>query len=339
LRASLYWTYEWRDHTLGCMQQLTIADVLRARTILDQYLPPTPMWSYPVLDEVAGARLRVKHENVQPTGAFKVRGGLTLLAGMPAAERERGVVTWSTGNHAQSIAYAAQLSGVRCTVVMPDNASEVKVRAVQALGATVVLHGADLTEAREYGAKLAHAEDMRAVSPAGDVALLAGVGTAYLEVFAAAPDLDLLVVPVGSGTGAAAACVVAAALAPGCRVIGVQSAASPAGYASWRAGTCLSRPNRTAVDGLATGEGFPLPQSIMRTGLSDFLLVTDDQIDEARRVLATHAHTLAEGAGAAALAAVLAHPRQFAGRRVGIMCTGGNASATEIAALAATSVG
>ena len=319
--------------------QVTIADVLRARMLLKRYLPPTPMWSYPVLDEVAGARLRVKHENVQPTGAFKVRGGLTLLAGMPADERERGVVTWSTGNHAQSIAYAAQLFGVRCVVVMPEHASEVKVRAVLGFGATVALHGADLTEAREYGGKLADAEGMRAVSPAGDMALLAGVGTAYLEVFSAAPDLDLLVVPVGSGTGAAAACVVAAALAPGCRIVGVQSAASPAGYESWRAGTCLSRPNRTMVDGLATGEGYPLPQSVMRTGLSDFLLVTDEQIDDARRVLAIYAHTLAEGAGAAALAAVLAHPRQFAGRRVGIMCTGGNASAAEIAALAPVGIG
>ena len=252
--------------------QVTIADVLRARMLLKRYLPPTPMWSYPVLDEVAGARLRVKHENVQPTGAFKVRGGLTLLAGMPADERERGVVTWSTGNHAQSIAYAAQLFGVRCVVVMPEHASEVKVRAVLGYGATVALHGADLTEAREYGGKLADAEGMRPVSPAGDMALLAGVGTAYLEVFSAAPDLDLLVVPVGSGTGAAA--------------------------------------DRY-----------------------------HEQVDDARRVLAIYAHTLAEGAGAAALAAVLTHPQQFAGRRVGVMCTGGNASAAEIAALAPAGIG
>jgi threonine dehydratase len=175
------------------------------------------------------------------------------------------------------------------------------------------------------------------------VALLAGVGTAYLEVFEAAPDLELLVVPVGSGTGAAAACVVGAALAPGCRIVGVQSARSPAAYESWRAGSCVRRPNRTAVDGLATGEGFPLPQRLMRAGLADFLLVSDEEIDQARRLLATHAHTLAEGAGAAGLAAVLAHPGQFAGRQVGIVCTGGNASPAEIADLApvaaATGVG
>ena len=314
---------------------LTIADILRARTLLARYLPPTPMWSYPALDEAADAALRVKHENIQPTGAFKVRGGLTLLAAMPADERARGVVTWSTGNHAQSIAYASRMFDNPCVVLMPESANEVKVRAVQGYGATVVLHGADLTAAREHGEKLAEAEGLRPISPAGDAALVAGVGTAYLEVFEAAPDLEMLVVPVGSGTGAAAACVAGAALAPGCRIVAVQAAASPAAYESWRGGTCVRRPNRTAVDGLATGEGFPLPQRLMRTGLSDFLLVSDEQIDEARRLLATHAHTLAEGAGAAALAAVLAHPEQFARRRVGIMCTGGNASTGEIATLAA----
>ncbi|OLB78331.1 MAG: threonine dehydratase [Actinobacteria bacterium 13_2_20CM_2_71_6] len=316
------------------MQTLTIADVWRARTLLAGYLPPTPTWSYPALDELAGADVRVKHENVQPTGAFKVRGGLTLLAGMPAAERARGVVTWSTGNHAQSIAYASRVFGNRCVVVMPEGANENKVRAVQGLGGTVLLHGTELGEAQEYAQKLAETERLRPVSPAGEAALLAGVGTAYLELFEAAPGLDFLVVPVGSGTGAAAACVVAAALAPGCQVIGVQSARSPAAYDSWRTGTCVRRPNRTAVDGLATGAGFAFPQRLMRTGLADFVLVSDLEIDRARRLLATHAHTLAEGAGSAALAAVLADPQRYAGRKVAIVCSGGNASPAEIAGLA-----
>jgi threonine dehydratase len=143
-----------------------------------------------------------------------------------------------------------------------------------------------------------------------------------------------VVVPVGSGTGAAAACVVATAVAPNCEIIAVQSAASRAGHDSWRAGRCLSRPNSTAHDGLATGRGFELPQRLMRGALADFVLVDDDAIAGAQRVLATHAHTLAEGAGAAALAAVLADPARYAGRRVAVICTGGNASTAEIAALA-----
>jgi threonine dehydratase len=171
------------------------------------------------------------------------------------------------------------------------------------------------------------------VSPGDTPELLAGVGTVALEIFEAQPDLDLLVVPVGSGTGASAASVVARELAPHCRVIGVQSAASPAAHDSWRAGSCVRRPNRTRVDGLATGRGYDLPQRLLRELLADFLLVTDERIAEAQRLLATDAHTLAEGAGAAGLAAVLSRPDLFAGKRAAFVCSGANATSAEIAAL------
>jgi threonine dehydratase len=314
---------------------LTFADVQAARNVLAHWLPVTPMWSYPALNDVAGATVYVKHENVQPVGAFKVRGGLTLLAAMPVEQRARGLVTYSTGNHAQSIAYACRVFDVPCTVVMPMAASEEKVRGLSALGATVVRHGSDLAAAQPLAMQLADRGGARLVSPGDTPELLAGVGTLYLEMFEVQPDLDAVVVPVGSGTGAAAASVVAAELAPGCRVTGVQSAAAPAAYESWRAGRCVSRPSRTVVDGLATGCGFALPQRLMRTGLADFFLVTDVQILAAQRLLASHAHTLSEGAGAAGLAAVLARPDEFAGRRVGVVCTGGNASAAEMFAIAA----
>jgi len=312
------------------------ADILRARDLLAGPLPPTPMWSYPALDAVVGATVFVKHENVQPIGAFKVRGGLTLLAGMSPADRARGLTTFSTGNHAQSLAYACAAFGASCTVVMPAGADAVKARAVRALGATVVLHGADLAATQARAEQEAAATGSLLIGPADTPALIAGVGTAYLEVFAAQPALDAVVVPVGSGTGAAAAGLVAAELAPRCRVVGVQSSASPAAHDSWRSGTCVQRPDRTAAAGLATGRGFELPQRLLRTGLADFHLVSDDQIADAQRLLASHAHTLAEGAGAAALAAVLARPEEFAGQRIAVVCSGGNASAAEIAALAAT---
>lgn len=315
-------------------QTPTFDDIVAARELLAGRLPTTPMWSYPALDAVIGATVHVKHENVQPVGAFKVRGGLTLLSGMPPEQRARGLVTYSTGNHAQSMAYACTAWGVPCTVVMPTAVSATKVRAARSLGATVVLHGDDLGGSQERAEKLAADEDRLLVSPGDTPALLAGVGTAYLEVFEARPDLDAVVVPIGSGTGAAAACLVAAELAPNCRVIGVQSAEAPAAHDSWRAGTCVQRPNRTVVEGLATGRGFALPQGVLRTGLADFHLVSDAEIATAQRLLASHAHTLAEGAGAAALAAVLAHAEEFAGQRIAVMCSGGNASAAEIAALA-----
>lgn len=311
----------------------TFADVLAAREALAGRLPATPMWSYPALNDAVGATVFVKHENAQPVGAFKVRGGLTLLGGMSPAQRDRGLVTYSTGNHAQSMAYACGAYGASCTVVMPAAANGEKVRAVRALGGTVVLHGADMAAAQERAERLAAEEGRFLVSPGDTPALVAGVGTAYLEVFGARDDLDALVVPVGSGTGAAAAGLVARRLAPDCRVIAVQSSAAPAAHDSWRAGECLTRENRTAVEGLATGRGFELPQRLMRAVLADFRLVSDARIRTAQRLLATHAHTLAEGAGAAALAAVLADPEGFAGQRVAVVCTGGNASAAEIAAL------
>jgi threonine dehydratase len=313
---------------------VTFADVLAARDNLTGRLPVTPLWTYPALNEVAAATVYVKHENVQPVGAFKVRGGLTLLAGLPAAQRELGLVTYSTGNHAQSIAYACREFGVPGTIVMPEVASEEKVRAVRMLGATVELHGPDMGAAQLRAEQIAAATGGHLVSPGDEPALIAGVGTAYLELFAAVADLDTVIVPVGSGTGAAAATVVARAVAPGCEVIGVQSSAAPAAYESWRAGQCVRRPIGTIVDGLATGRGFELPQRLLRGGLADFVLVTDEQIADAQRIMATHAHTLAEGAGAAGLAAILDRPERFRGRRVAVVCTGGNAS-REIAGLAA----
>ncbi|MFI1383343.1 threonine/serine dehydratase [Embleya sp. NPDC020886] len=311
----------------------TFADVVAAREFLAEHLPPTPMWSYPALDAATGAQVYVKHENVQPVGAFKVRGGLTMLAGLSPAERARGLVTYSTGNHAQSIAYACAAFDASCTVVMPAGANPAKVRAVRALGAEVLLHGADMAGAQARAEVYALTEGRLLVSPGDTAALVAGVGTAYLEILTAEPDLDAVLVPVGSGTGAAGAVLVAAELAPGCRVIGVQSSAAPAAHDSWRAGACVTRANLTTVDGLATGRGFELPQRVLRSGLADFLLVSDADIAHAQRLLATHAHTLAEGAGAAALAAVLVHPTEFAGRRIAVVCSGGNASAAEIAAL------
>ncbi|GIJ50100.1 hypothetical protein Val02_69860 [Virgisporangium aliadipatigenens] len=310
---------------------VTFNDVLRAQRRLAAHLPPTPLWAYRQLDP----DVLVKHENTQPTGAFKARGALTLLDRMSADERARGVVTYSTGNHAQAIAYAAAAFDTRCVVVMPEKANPFKAQAARALGATVVLEGADLAGSGAHAAALAEADGLRLVSPGDEPDILAGVGTLYQEVFAAAPDLDAVVVPIGSGTGAAAACVVRAALAPRCEVIGVQSSASPAGHDSWRAGSCVTRPDTTAVEGLATGRGFDLPQRHLRGALNDFLLVDDADIARAQRLLATHAHTLAEGAGATALAAVLTHPDRFAGRKIAVICTGGNAGPQELRNLSA----
>src|SRR5689334_7426865 len=192
MQQRLHWHWIYGSYRRSLEGMLTITDVFRARRRLDAHLPPTPSWSYPLLDEAAGRHLVVKHENAQPTGAFKVRGALNLLAGLGEP-----VVTYSTGNHARAIAYAAREYGRSATVVMPAGTEEPRVRAVTALGATVVRHGEDMAGAEEHARTLPG----RLVSPGDEPALIAGVATAYLELLERHPGLDTVVVPVGSDTG------------------------------------------------------------------------------------------------------------------------------------------
>jgi threonine dehydratase len=314
----------------------TFADVLEARRLLAAHLPPTPAWTYPVLNEAVGATVWVKHENAQPVGAFKVRGGLTLLASLSPQQRAGGVIAASTGNHAQSVAYAARQFGAPCTIVMPENANPVKAAAVRALGAELVLRGAVFDECRDIAAQLAAETGAYYVDSGDEPKLIAGVATAALELFEVAPRLDALFVPVGAGTGASGACLAAQAVAPACRVIGVQSAQAPAAYESWRTGTSVERPNQTTIEGVSTGRAFDLPQAMMRDGLHDFLLLDDAEIRSAQRLLIGAAHTMAEGAGAAALAGALARREEYAGGTVGVICSGGNASEAELAVVLGT---
>jgi threonine dehydratase len=309
-----------------------MTDVLRARRLLADHLTPTPMWSYPALNAITGATTFLKHEHTQPTGAFKVRGGITLLSSMTPEARAAGILGYSTGNHAQSLAYSAALFGAPCTIVMPERPNPGKAAAVRGMGAELVEFGADFEAARAHAEDLAKRSGARLVSSGDEPDLIAGVATAYLEIVEREPDLDAVFVPIGGGSGGAGACLVAAAVAPGCRVIGVQSSASPAGHDSWEAGHGVLRPNRTMAEGLATGSGFDLPQQILRSGLAEFVLVDDDAIRAAQRVLIGSAHTMVEAAGAAALAGLLANRDRFAGQRVAVMCSGGNASEAELRA-------
>ena len=318
------------------MRTPTIADVLRARKLLAAHLTPTPMWSYPGLTATTGVTTFVKHENTQPTGAFKVRGGITLLSGMTPEQRAAGVLGYSTGNHAQSLAYAARLFGAPCTIVMPEHPNPLKAAAVRGLGAELIEFGTDFEATRDHAEELARTSGAQLVSSGDEPDLIAGVATLYVEIFEREPDLDAVFVPIGGGSGAAGACIAAAAMAPDCQVIGVQSSAAPAAHDSWLAGELVRRPNKTRAEGLATGFAFELPQTILRERLADFVLVDDDQIQHAQRVLIRDAHTMVEAAGAATLAGLLANAERFAGRRVAVVCSGGNASEAELRACLAT---
>lgn len=310
-----------------------LADVLAARQRIAPYLRSTPLYRYPALDALTGARVWVKHENHQPVGAFKVRGGVNLISQLGAAERQRGVIAASTGNHGQSVAYAADVFGVRAVICMPEQANPVKVESMRALGAEVTFHGADFDAAREQCEKLATEHGYRYIHSGDEPALIAGVATGTLEILEAQPGTEVIVVPVGGGSGAAGACVVAKAVRPSVEVIGVQSGAAPAAYRSWQAGTLVEDTTQTFAEGLATRTAFELPQRIMRDLLDDFVLVSEDALRAATRVMIEKTRNLVEPAGAAALAAVLADPQRFAGRTVAVVCSGGNISPAQLTAL------
>jgi threonine dehydratase len=312
-----------------------LADVLAARRRIEPYLRPTPLYRYPALDTLTGARVQVKHENHQPVGAFKVRGGVNLVSQLTEDERRRGVIAASTGNHGQSVAYAAEALGVRAVICVPERANPVKVESMQALGAELVFHGADFDEAREHCEKLAAEHRYRYVHSGNEPALIAGVATYTLEILEASPDVEAIVVPVGGGSGASGACLVANAVRPSIEVIGVQSEAAPAAYRSWRAGAPVADTTSTFAEGLATRTAFELPQQIMRDRLDDFVLVTEEALRDATRLMIEKTRNLVEPSGAAPLAAVLSAPGRFRGRNVALICSGGNISPAQLAALLA----
>jgi threonine dehydratase len=310
-----------------------LADVLAARQRIAPYLRPTPLFRYPALDAMTGARVWIKHENHQPVGAFKVRGGVNLISQMDPGERARGVIAASTGNHGQSVAYAADLFGVRAVICVPAQANPVKVESMRALGAEVVSNGRDFDEAREHCEKQAAEHRYRYIHSGNEPALIAGVATCTLEILEAQPDTGVIVVPVGGGSGAAGACVVAKAVRPSVEVIGVQSEGAPAAYRSWRGRSLVEDTTSTFAEGLATRTAFELPQQILWELLDDFVLVSDSALRCATRVMIEKTRNLVEPAGAAALAAVLADPQRFAGRKVAIVCSGGNISPAQLVTL------
>jgi threonine dehydratase len=311
----------------------TFTDVLHARRQIRPHLAPTPLYAYPALSRAVGADVWVKHENHQPVGAFKVRGGVNLISQMGADERHRGVIAASTGNHGQSIAFAARLFGVRAMICVPEEANPVKVEAMQDLGAEVIFHGRDYDEAREYCERLAADEGYRYIHSGNEPLLIAGVATLTLEILEARPDMQVIIVPIGGGSGAAGACITAHTIRPDVQVIGVQSAAAPAAYRSWKARQLVEDTMGTYAEGLATRTAFELPQRILWDQLDDFVLVADEEIRRAQRMMIKKTRNLVEAAGAAPLAAALNLKDRVAGKPVALICSGGNVSPQQLKAL------
>jgi threonine dehydratase len=317
----------------------TLADVLAARKRIAPHLARTPLFRYPALDAALGCEAWVKHENYQPIGVFKVRGGVNLVAALTPEERRRGVVTASTGNHGQSIAYAASLFGARAVICVPDGANPGKVAAIRGFGAAIAERGAKFDDAVANAQAIAARDGLRFVHSANEPDLIAGVGTYALEMLEDQPALDAIVVPVGLGSGASGTCIVAKAVNPGIRVIAVQAAASPAVHDSWRAGRVETRPDATYAEGLATGRAAELTLGILRAHLDDFQLATEDEIRRGMAGWVECCHTLAESAAGAVLAVARRMRDELRGKRVGLVLSGGNTSIAHLAEALAASPG
>jgi len=298
---------------------------LAARKRIQPYLLKTPLHSYPWISNLVGCEIFVKHENHQPTGAFKIRGGINLVSQLSSEEKLRGVITASTGNHGQSIALASRMFGVNAIICVPENSNLDKVLAIASYGAEIVEKGRDFEEAKENAEKLAKLHGYRYVHSGNEPLLIAGVGTIALEMIEEQSDLDVVIVPVGGGSGASGISTVYKTISPETKVIGVQAANAPSVYLSWKSGNIESTETaNTFADGLATRKPFELPLDMMRRNLDDFILVTEEEMKAAVKLYVEKAHTIAEGAGAASLAAAIKIREELKGKKVGIILSGGN---------------
>ena len=312
--------------SLSPLPEPTISDIYDARRAVAQHVHRTPLRRVPGLCDSLDADIWVKHENLQMLGAFKVRGGINLVSRTSEEERARGFVTASTGNHGQSIAFAAQQFGAKCTIVVPEGANPVKMASMRSLGAVVVEHGPTFDQARTYSETLAREEGMRYVHPANEPMLVAGVGTYTLEIHEDLSDIDYIIVPVGAGSGACGASIVTKTLSPNTKVIGVQSEAAPSVYLSWKKmeGPTVDAKMETAAEGLATGSSYDYPVGMLRKYLHDFLLVSEDAIQQAIVTLIATTRTLVEHAGATSLAGAETIRDQIQGKRVVLIASGAN---------------
>lgn len=313
------------------------SDILDALPRVHAVLRPTLLRNWPGLSELLGCELYLKHENHQPVGAFKVRGGINLVGTLSEEERRTGILGVSTGNHGQSLAFAARHFGVRCTIVVPVGNNPDKNRAIRQLGADLIEHGRDFDEAREFVGELQRERGGRYVHSANEPKLIAGVGSLAWEVFEELPDPDVILVPIGLGSGVCAACIVAKHRRPETQVIGVQAENASAVVRSWRNGTHESDTRiETWAEGLATRMPADMTLGIMRELMDDALLVSEDDMRRAAGLILQHTHNLAEGAGAATLAAVLRNRERFAGQRIVAVLSGGNLDLAQLPAILRT---
>ncbi len=313
------------------MKEPNLLDIVQAAERIKPYMNPSPLYTYPTLNEYLGFTAYIKHENYNPTGAFKIRGGINLISQFSPEEKKRGVITASTGNHGQSIALASRIFGVEAHICVPKGANPIKVAAIRMHGAVIHEYGKDFDEAVENGQRLAKEHGYRFINSGNEPLLIAGVGTIGLEIMEQQPDIDVVISPVGSGTGAGGTATAIKTLKPEVKAISVQAEKAPSIYMSYKSGKVESTPTaETFADGLATRNAFELPLGILRSQVDDFILVSEEKMRHAIKLYLEHCHTVAEGAGAASLAAAVKLKDQLKGKKVALVLSGGNITFDEL---------
>ncbi len=308
----------------------TLADVFAARRLLRRYLPITPLHEYTGLSQLLDAQVYVKHENHTPIGSFKIRGGINAIANLDEERRSKGVIVSSSGNFGQAVAYAGRMFGVKATVALPANPNPSKAEAIRNFGAELILHGRDYDEARDHIEVIARERGSYLFNDAEEPFFVAGLATLGLEILEQLPEADIVITPVGGGGLISSLLLACKSIKPEITVIGVCSEKAQSPYLSWKEGSLVESPMETFAEGIAVRTSFEIPQVVMREHLDDFVLVTEDEIRRAIVLMLEKTHNLAEGAGAAALAAALNMRDRIQGRKVVLVLSGGNISLEQL---------
>jgi len=313
------------ERTVWRGQLPSLADVFRARSVIRKHFAPTPLLRSEALSDRVGCEVLVKCENMLPTGAFKVRGRLYYMSRLDEAQRARGVVGASTGNHGQSLAYAARAYGTRATVFVPEESNTLKVAAMRRLGANVVHFGRDFDDCLLESKAYAERNDSIFIHSANEPLLVAGVATHTLEILEEEPDVDAVFVAIGGGSGLCGACLAGKGIKPGLEVVGVQSTGAPAVYEAWTSRSLVRKDScDTFAEGIATREAFAMPSQLLWGTVDEIMLVSDADLRRAMLTLLETTHVLAEGAGAAGLAGLYERRSAYAGKKVAVIVSGGN---------------
>ena len=308
---------------------VSLAEVIKAKKPVYQYLLPSYLTHYAGLSSELGSQIYIKHENHNPTGSFKVRGGINLMHNLKQAGVE-GVITFSTGNHGISVAASASWFGLAAVVVVPVNNNPAKNRKIQEAGAELIEAGTTFEESSKVVEKLAGERELYYVHPANEPHLINGVGTEFLEIVEAIPDIGAVIVPIGAGSEAAAAVTVLKAISPGIEIYAVQAESSCAAFLSWKAGVIQTAENSTFAGGFATGTGYEIPFEIYKDDLTDFVLLSESEIYEGIALAGYYTQNFVEGAGASTLMAAIKLKERLKGKKVVLQFSGANASSEEI---------